>query len=300
MTAPVGAFERYQPWRRTFEVGFWLGFTVLNTIINVIVAQTDVVRAGLDLAPWKPALWEISSSLLWLGLIPAIAAFSRRFPLHRETWRTNLPWHLFATVVVCLLHVGGMMALRKLAYASQGEVYSIGSWPATLGYEYLKDLRSYAAVLLVVEAYRLFLRRLQGEASLLGTADEAPSLEPPDHPERFLVRKLGREFLVLAADIDWLQAAGNYVNLHVKGRAYPLRSTIAGIEARLDPRRFARVHRSYIVNLDRIASIEPLEAGEARLHLIDGSVLPCSRRHRSQLRERVGSDEGRGSVPACE
>lgn len=299
MDTPIGAHERYLPWRRTVEIGFWLGFIVLNTVINVIVAQTDVARAGLDFAPWEPAVWEISSSVLWLGLVPAIAAFSRRFPLYWDTWRGNLPWYLLATVAVSLVHVGGMVILRKLAYASQGEVYDFGPWLHELGYEYLKDLRSYATILLTIEAYRLFLRRLQGEVRLLALPDEDPSTETVDRPERFLVRKLDREFLVQATDIDWLQAAGNYVNLHVKGRAYPLRSTIAGIEARLDPRRFARVHRSYIANLDRIVSIEPLETGDARLHLADGSVLPCSRRHRATLRGRAvaaGAPDGRDAA----
>ncbi|MBN8480233.1 MAG: LytTR family transcriptional regulator [Xanthomonadales bacterium] len=296
MDTPVGAYERYLPWRRTVEIGFWLGFIVLNTLISVIVAQTDVARAGLDIAPWEPAAWEISSSVLWLVLVPAIAAFSRRFPLYWETWRGNLPLHLLATVVVSLVHVGGMVTLRKLFYASRGEVYDFGSWPHELTYEYLKDLRSYASILLTIEAYRLFLRRLQGEVSLLASPDEGLPVEPIDRPERFLVRKLGREFLVQATDIDWLQASGNYVNLHVKGRAYPLRSTIAGIEARVDPRRFARVHRSYIVNLDRLASIEPLETGDARLHLTDGNVLPCSRRYRAALRGRAGVPDGRDAA----
>ena len=63
--------------------------------------------------------------------------------------------------------------------------------------------------------------------------------------------------------------------------------TMAAIEAQLDPARFARIHRSYFVNLDEVASIEPLDTGDARVHLKDGTVLPCSRRHREQLRARV-------------
>lgn len=122
--------------------------------------------------------------------------------------------------------------------------------------------------------------------------DEGPPLEPVERPERFLVRKLGREFLVAASDIEWAQAAGNYVNLRVRGHDYPLRSTIAGIEAKLDPARFARIHRSYIVNLDQVASIEPLDTGDARIHLKDATALPCSRRYRADLRSRTGADPG--------
>ena len=63
---------------------------------------------------------------------------------------------------------------------------------------------------------------------------------------------------------------------------------MAAIEAQLDPARFARIHRSYCVNLDQVASIEPLDTGDARVHLRDGLVVPVSRRHLGALRESVG------------
>ena len=97
------------------------------------------------------------------------------------------------------------------------------------------------------------------------------------------MRKLRKEFLIAAADIEWLQAQGNYVGLHVRGHDYLLRSTLADLLEQLDPARFARVHRSYAVNLDHIAEIEPLEAGDARLRMKDGSQVPCSRRYREAL-----------------
>jgi len=74
------------------------------------------------------------------------------------------------------------------------------------------------------------------------------------------------------------------VNLRVRGRDYPLRTTMAAIEPRLDPSRFARVHRSYMVNLDCIAEIEPLDTGDARVVMRDGATVPCSRRYRAALR----------------
>lgn len=66
-------------------------------------------------------------------------------------------------------------------------------------------------------------------------------------------------------------------------REYPLRSTMKSLVDRLDPARFRRVHRSYLVRVDRIAQIEPLEGGDARLTLEDGTVVPCSRSYRSEL-----------------
>lgn len=282
------AYERYLPWKRTTEVAFWVLLTLLNGIANSLTMLIDLRRSNLDFADWEPAVWEWSSGLVWLALVPAIVWFTRRFPVHWDNVGRRLALHLAASVVASLAHVAGMVALRMLVYATRSMEYGFGPWPTELLYEWLKDVRSYALMVSMIEVYRFVLRRLQGEASLLDRPDVGEPVEPVERPDRFLVRKLGREFLVAAADIEWLQAAGNYVDLHLHGRVYPLRSTIGGIEAKLDPARFARIHRSYIVNLDRIASIEPLDTGDARIHLHDGTVVPCSRRYRSALKTGVG------------
>lgn len=279
--------ERYQPWRRTVEIGFWVVMYLTHATINSVIVLLDIDRVGLDFAAWEPVVWEFSSNLVLLALVPAVIAFERRVPFELANWRRALPAHAAATVVYSLVHVLAMVGLRKAVYAMAGARYDFGPWPRELGYEYLKDWESYLGVLLALALYRLLLLRLQGEARLLDAPDDAtPPVEPVERPDRFLVRKLGKEFLLAAADIEYLQASGNYVNLHVRGRAYPLRATMAGIEPRLDPARFVRVHRSYMVNLDCLAEIEPLETGDARLVLRDGTRLPCSRRYRAALRGR--------------
>lgn len=285
MTTPApSAYERYLPWKRTVEVGYWLGLTLVNTVANSVTVLMDVRRVDLTFADWEPVAWETSSGLMLLLLVPPVLWFTRRFPLHWDNLRQQLPWHLLGSVAFSVAHVAGMVGLRKVAYATQGMVYDFGSLPLELGYEYLKDIRTYVGMVATIEIYRMVLRRLQGEATLLADPDEGEPVESTDRPERFLVRKLGREFLVAATDIEWLQAAGNYVNLRVRGHDYPLRSTISGIEAKLDPARFVRIHRSYMVNLDLVASIQPLESGDAKVQLKDGTELPCSRRYRDALR----------------
>ena len=283
-------FQRYQPWRRSVEIGFWVVSYLLSAIGNSVTTNMDVRRLELGFASWQPVAWEASSAIAALALVPAVAWFTKRCPLHLDNWRRMLPAHLLASVAWSALHVISMVAIRKAAYALQGDHYDFGTWWWEFGYEYLKDIRSYAGVVATIEAYRFVLRRWQGEASLLDVPDEGPPVEPVDRPERFLVRKLGREFLVAANDIEWLQASGNYVNLRMRGHDYPLRSTIGGIEGKLDPERFVRVHRSYIVNLDQVGSIEPLDTGDARVHMKDGSNVPCSRTYRGGLRQRVGID----------
>lgn len=277
-------WNRYQPWRRTIEWGFWIVSYLVGAVSNSATVLMDLRRLHLDFASWEPAVWEWSSHLVSLALVPAVLWYTRRFPLHLDTWRRNLPWLLLGSVAWSVLHVAGMVALRKLAYAVQGEYYEFGPWPREFFYEYLKDARHFAGLVVFIELYRLLIRRLQGEASVLSAPDDTPQVDQPERPERFLVRKLGKEFLIAAVDVEWLQAAGNYVNLHVRGRDYPLRTTMAAIEGQLDPARFVRVHRSYMVNLDCVGEIEPLDTGDARIAMRDGTTIPCSRTYRDALR----------------
>ena len=110
-----------------------------------------------------PAADAPLATLLWALLIPLIAALTWRWPTHWDNWRQRLPLHLAASAAVCVAHVLGMVGLRILAYRWQGMDYEFGPWPRELVYEYLKDVRSYAGIVLIIEIYRLLLRRLQGE-----------------------------------------------------------------------------------------------------------------------------------------
>ncbi|VTY37010.1 Transcriptional regulatory protein YpdB [Xylophilus ampelinus] len=294
-------YERYAPVRRPVEIGFWVVLMGLQAAFNTAVALVDARAAAHPPATWQVVSWELSSHVVLLALVPVLAAFERRFPLYRPVgwWRTAGA-HVAGSLGFCALHVGGMVLLRKAVAWAAGGAYDFGGGASWL-YEYLKDVRSYVSIVAGIAIYRLWLLRLQGEARVLdapepaGEAAPAPSPQappesgppegsaPPARPERFLVRKLRREFLIAAADIDWLQAQGNYVGLRVNGHDYLLRATLTDFLAQLDPARFVRVHRSHAVNLDRIREIEPTDGGDARLHLHDGSVVPCSRRYREAL-----------------
>jgi two-component system LytT family response regulator len=103
------------------------------------------------------------------------------------------------------------------------------------------------------------------------------------HPGRFVVKTGGKVFFLKADDIDWVEASGNYVNLHTKGEAHLLRETMNSIEARLDPQRFVRIHRSTIVNIDRIKELSPLFHGDHVVTLLNGTRLTLSRSYRDRL-----------------
>ena len=285
-------WARHLPWRRPFEILLWVAVFGSSAAANTFVTLIDAERYGQALPWWQPATWEGSSALVSILLLPPLLWFCERWPLHADTWLRRLPAYAAASIAWSLLHVVGMVLLRILAYGVQGLSYDF-DWAVGLPYEYIKDVRTFASIVFLAHGYRWLWRRLQGEAKLFDSPDQGLPQVAEDangRPERFLIRKLGREFLIAAGDIEWLQASGNYVNLRVRGHDYPLRSTIGGIEARLDPERFVRVHRSYIINMDQLDSIEPLDTGDARLHMKDGSNLPCSRTYRGGVRQRVGPD----------
>jgi two-component system, LytTR family, response regulator len=104
------------------------------------------------------------------------------------------------------------------------------------------------------------------------------------YPGRLVVRDGSRVCFVRVEEIDWIDAAGNYARLHVGAAVHLLREPLKVLEARLDPGRFLRVHRSAIVNLERITSVEPYFHGEYTLTLRDGTRLTCSRTHSARLR----------------
>lgn len=106
--------------------------------------------------------------------------------------------------------------------------------------------------------------------------------------ERLVVKSGGRVFFVRTEDIEWIEAAGNYVRLHMKDQSHLFRETMNQMEARLDQQRFFRIHRSRIVNTERIRELQPWFNGEYVVVLHNGTQLRLSRSYREKLEERLG------------
>ena len=105
--------------------------------------------------------------------------------------------------------------------------------------------------------------------------------------DRLMVKSDGRVFFVKVADVDWFEASGNYVRVHVGKTSHLIRETMNGIESSLNPQMFARIHRAVIVNLDRIKELQPWFAGDYVVILRDGRQLKLSRTYREQLQARM-------------
>ena len=260
----------------------WAAILIVSCVTQAYVAVADDARRGI-VTPfaWSFAV-QATSHIVIAALIPAVYWMQRHFPL--KTSR-NIAIHVVGLVVFSIAHTLGMAALRMLWFeAILGLPFH---FPITLGrleYEFTKDIFTYGMMNAGIMAIR-FVR--QREATPEHAAPtEAPVEAPPAlaTPERFAVRKRGgNEVMVEVADIDWIEASGNYAILHVGGETFEIRSTLTKLEGELDPRRFVRVHKSHVVNIGRVAEVVPWVSGDWRIRLQDGAEVNLSRRYRQRF-----------------
>jgi two-component system LytT family response regulator len=137
-------------------------------------------------------------------------------------------------------------------------------------------------------ACEFILPRNTGELSLriANLLDERSASDGGSgHLERVVLKSSGRVWFLDVRDIDWIEACGVYVNLHVGSKTHLYRSSVAHLLQRLDPTRFVRVHRSAAINTERIAELQPRSHGDYTVLLKDGTELIMSRGYRAHLEQ---------------
>lgn len=114
------------------------------------------------------------------------------------------------------------------------------------------------------------------------------SMQPPGiRPSRILVKSDDDILCLRPSDIDWVESAGNYACFHIGEQRRMTRETLAGIESQLEAHNFVRVHRTAIVNLERVRRLTQLLYGDGELELQDGTTLPMSRRYRQAVMKKL-------------
>lgn len=270
------AQERSIDWR---VPAIWAGALALSMVARVPVEIADAGRRGVDMGVGRAVALEGASHLVVAALLPAIYWLHRRWPVAARPRNTAI--HVLCVVPYSVLHTLGMAALRLLWFnAIQGEAYSFPVTAERLGYEFAKDVVSYTMLSGGVLILRHLLARKPAPSPVSGRS--AASL-----PERFAVRRRGREIMVDVADIDWVEASGNYAVLHVGGETLEIRSSLTKLEGELDPKRFVRVHKSHLVNIARVVEVTPWVSGDWRIRLQDGAEVNLSRRYRQRFEALV-------------
>ncbi len=258
-------------------VATWTVLLAVSIFARTYIEVADEAKRGQPVG-WDRALAvEISSHLIVAALLPALYWLHHRWPISASL--RNLAIHAAGVVPFSIAHTLGMAALRLLWFAAiLGERYSFPVTGDRLAYEFAKDVVSYIMLNAGIVALAFLLARTPvTSAAPSPTGDASP-------PERFAVRKRGgSEVMVEVADIDWIEAAGNYAVLHVGGDTFEIRSSLTKLEGELDPKRFVRVHKSHLVNIARVAEVTPWVSGDWRIRLQDGAEVNLSRRYRQRF-----------------
>lgn len=132
------------------------------------------------------------------------------------------------------------------------------------------------------------LLEAQSKAPAGAPSTAEPTGAAPRYLDRVLIKTGGKVLFLKVEEVDWIEAEGDYVKLHVGGEPHLLRDTMKRLERQLDPKRFLRVHRSAIVNLDRVKELHPYFHGDYMIRLQDGTEIKLSRTRRQQLEQRLG------------
>jgi hypothetical protein len=280
----MAAEQRSFDWRLP---AIWAALLSVSVIAHAYVEAANHARTGTPLGFADVLAIEIASHLVVAALLPALYWLQRRWPLGGPP--RNLVVHAVAIVPFSIAHTMGMAALRFLWFAGiLGRSYSFPLTFDRLAYEFAKDIVAYAMLSAAIVALRHVLQRLPTQAAAVEPAPSpSPSSSGAPLPERFAVRKRGKEIMVEVTDIDWIEASGNYAVLHVGGDTLEIRSSLTKLESELDPRRFVRVHKSYVVNVTRIAEVTPWISGDWRIRLQDGAEVNLSRRYRQRFEALV-------------
>jgi len=274
------AEERSILWR---HVAVWAVLLTISVFAHTHVELANEARRGETVPYSRVFAIEVSSHLIVAALLPVLYWMHRRWPIRGGA--RNIAIHVAGLVPFSIIHTLGMAALRLLWFSGiLGEAsYSFPLTVDRLTFEFAKDVVNYAMLSGATQLLRLLFRPQPA-------ATAAPPIAPAVAnalPERFAVRKRGKEIMVEVADIDWVEAAGNYAVLHVGGETLEIRSSLTKLEGELDPKRFVRVHKSYVVNVARIAEVTPWISGDWRIRLQDGAEVNLSRRYRQRFEALV-------------
>lgn len=247
------------------------GFGLLYMVVNAASLIDERRALGQPITAWQAWALEGTSFIAWLGLLPVVLTIATRLA-PRRLWQAALG-HVVGCIAVSISHTMIMAALRVAAFDIGGQDYAPNApLSERLLFELRKDVITYVSVLAVF----LLARRL--------TSRPTPLPPPPSGETALIEVRDGSRVVMLRPDeIDWVSAAGNYVELHGSFGSELARRTLADMESELMPYGFVRVHRSRLVRRAAIASTETRQSGDFDITLRSGAVINGSRRFRQNL-----------------
>jgi len=258
---------------------------IVSCALSAMSEARDVSwRLGTPHNLWEPAMWDTTSGLVTIALLPLaqLAAALIRASVGRLVV-LGLAGAVCLVFVYSALHVVGMGLLREFVYRLAGWPYSF-PWASQFPYEMRKDLLGFSGLVIIFWlADHVVI--VSGEK----TGKKPDITERATPPREFWLRDGRISILVDPSDIIAVTSAGNYVEYRLLGdRTHLIRTTLQAQEDRLAPFGIVRVHRTRLVNLDRIVALEWRQSGDFELRLDTGETVSCSRRFKAAVANIAG------------
>lgn len=259
--------------------------TVLSNIVGAFSLGHDVTwRMGAPHNLWEPSLWEASSGIVVLALLPlprtgALLLRAPRLP-------AAAPVLAALAVTYALLHIIGMGFVREAAYRIAGWPFTF-PWSNEFIYELRKDLFSYGVFTVIF----WLAERRAGRATALPQPEAVVASTTAADPE-FWIRDGRTSILVDPRRIVMVASAGNYIEYVMSdSKTHLVRATLQAQEDQLTAFGIARVHRSRLVNLKRVVAVDWRASGDFELRLDSGETVAGSRRFKAAVAEFVGQPQ---------
>jgi hypothetical protein len=267
---------------RELALGFayWLAFLIILQPGNVF----NAAKADIPLPFFQELLRIGGAGLLGAAITPLLLRLTRRFPVEgSRRWRHALIHAIsivslsLALIFIAHLLAGWLLTGRDPRLEGSLDRQMVANAPLLI--------LCMAAFVAAAHAFIFWRRAEQESLSLARVRDQALQAGNAAEPKSYLttvqVKSRGRTLLVPVAEIDWVETQGNYLALHVGSATHLIRETLASFESSLDPGRFARIHRTALVAIDRVQEISNLSNGDASVRLVDGTQLRLSRNYRA-------------------
>jgi len=266
---------------RNASLHWWLTGFLFWAAFLLVLEPSNLSRAsalGYQLTFGRESARILCAALIGTAAMPAVLFLERRYPVTRLGDLRNAFW-----LILGLLALAGAMNLVSSLFAAWGFERR---WLPSGGAVRRQLVGNWALLAFALIGLSAIVRVIRS------SRDKAPAARPLGADRdviREVVVKSGTQTLrVEIAAVDWIEAQGNYVALHVGSRMHLLRQTLKTFAAQLDDTRFVRIHRSTLVAFDRIESLRSEADGEATLRLKTGQELRVSKTHRRGVRARWG------------
>jgi len=256
------------------EAAAWIAIVSLLWGTELLAKFSVREQTGVGLDNFRLVSEQVTSAIAVLVMIPFLVQWLKLFPPRLDEWPRMVIGHTIGSIFFAFGHFVLMVALRIPWYALNELIYVWREhFVSNLIVEYQKDIKIYIGFVIVIAAYQYY----RGSKTTMAQS----------RADRLVVQTGTGDSVLRFEQIDYLEAARNYIAVHADGREYVIRDTMTNVMRRLSGGPFARTHRSVIVNIDKIREIRPVDSGQ-RVFLTSGEDVPLSRGYREEFSRKIG------------